>query len=183
MRKRKLVFACVILLSGTMLFSSCVGSFNLFNRLSSWNQTIDNKFVNELVFIALWIVPVYEAAFIADIFVTNSIEFWSKDNPAAKAGDLKTVKGKNGDYLVETLENGYSISYESKEAELIFNSDNNTWNVVVEGEVTELVKLNNDGTAQLYLPNGESMNVTLDAEGIMAAREAVINDTYFAAGY
>ena len=51
MKREKLTLVAV-LLSGSLLFSSCVGSFGLFNRLSSWNQSIGSKFVNELVF--LW---------------------------------------------------------------------------------------------------------------------------------
>lgn len=180
MKKSRMTIACACLLSVTILFSSCVGSFSLFNKLSAWNQGIGNKFVNELVFIAINIVPVYGVAYLADALVINSIEFWSGNNPVANAGDVKTVKGENGDYLVETLENGYSITFEGQQSELIFNSDESTWNVVVNGESTELIKLNEDGTAQLYLPNGEQMNIVLDAQGILAARELISNDTYFA---
>ena len=58
MKKGKLTLVAAIL-SGSLLFSSCVGSFGLFNRLSSWNQGVGTKFVNELVFLAFNIVPVY----------------------------------------------------------------------------------------------------------------------------
>ena len=75
---------CIRDRSGTILFSSCVGSFGLFNRISSWNQSVGNKFVNELVFLALNIVPVYGVAYLADALVINSIEFWSGSNPMAK---------------------------------------------------------------------------------------------------
>jgi hypothetical protein len=37
------------------------------------------------------------------------------------------------------------------------------------------------GTAQMYLPNGEAMNVTLDAQGVAAARQATMINTYYAA--
>ena len=56
MKRGKLTLVAVVL-SGSLLFSSCVGSFGLFNRLSSWNQSVGNKFVNELVFLAFNIVP------------------------------------------------------------------------------------------------------------------------------
>ena len=39
MKKSKLTLVAVVL-SGSLLFSSCVGSFGLFNRLSSWNQGV-----------------------------------------------------------------------------------------------------------------------------------------------
>ena len=80
MKRGKLTLVAVVL-SGSLLFSSCVGSFSLFNRLSSWNQSVGNKFVNELVFLAFNIVPVYGVAYLADALVINSIEFW-RDLPS-----------------------------------------------------------------------------------------------------
>ena len=142
MKREKLTLVAV-LLSGSLLFSSCVGSFGLFNRLSSWNQSIGSKFVNELVFLAFNIVPVYGVSYLADALVINSIEFWSGSNPMANVGDVK--------------------------------------NVVANGENAELIKMNNDGTADLFLPNGEKMNVTLDAQGMMAARQATMSNLMFAA--
>lgn len=183
MKKSRLTLVAALALSGTILFSSCVGSFGLFNRISSWNQTVGNKFVNELVFLALNIVPVYGVAYMADALVINSIEFWSGSNPMANVGDLKKVKGENGDYLVKTLENGYSITKqgESTSMELIYNKESNTWNVVADGVSTELLKMNNDGTAEMNLPNGEKMDVTLDAQGMLSARQATMGGLMFAA--
>ena len=183
MKKNRLTLVAAIFLSGTILFSSCVGSFGLFNRISSWNQSIGTKFVNELVFLALNIVPVYGVAYLADALVINSIEFWSGTNPMANVGDVKKVKGENGNYMVKTLENGYSITKEGETAsmDLIYNKEANTWNVVANGESAELVKMNNDGTADLFLPNGEKMNVTLDAQGMLAARQATMSNLMFAA--
>ncbi len=182
MKKNKLTLVAIVL-SGSFLFSSCVGSFGLFNRLSSWNQTIGTKFVNELVFLAFNIVPVYGVAYLADALVINSIEFWSGSNPMANIGDVKKVKGENGNYLVKTLENGYSITKEGETVsmDLIYDKDANTWNVVFNGESAELIKMNNNGTADLFLPNGERMNVTLDAQGMLAARQATQTNLMYAA--
>ena len=128
------------------------------------------------------LVPVYGVCYLADALVINSIEFWSGSNPMASIGDVKKVKGENGDYLVETLENGYSITKEGETAsmELIYNKELNTWNVVADGVSTELLQMNNDGTAQMTLPNGEEMTVTLDAQGVAAARQATMIDSYYA---
>ena len=183
MKKNRFTLVAAFALSGTILFSSCVGSFGLFNRVSSWNQSVGNKFVNELVFLAMNIIPVYGVAYLADALVINSIEFWSGSNPMANVGDVKKVKGENGNYLVETLENGYSITKEGEKAtmDLIYNKEANTWNVVADGESTEILKMNNDGTAQMYLPNGETMTDTLDAQGTLAARQMTMNGLLFAA--
>ena len=90
MRKNKTFFVCA-LLSCSIMCSSCIGSFKLWNGLLEWNKSLGNKFVNELVFIALNIVPVYGIASFADILVLNTIEFWSGSNPMA-ANEAHTKK-------------------------------------------------------------------------------------------
>ena len=183
MKKSNLNLAATVMICGAFLFSSCIGSFGLHSKLVNWNQSIGTKFVNELVYLACNIIPVYPVCYLADALVINSIEFWSGSNPMANVGDVKKVKGENGNYLVKTLENGYSITKEGETTamELVYDKELNTWNVVAEGVSTELLQMNGDGTAQMYLPNGEAMNVTLDAQGIAAARQATMINTYYAA--
>ena len=183
MKKSNLNLAATVMICGAFLFSSCIGSFGLHSKLVNWNQSIGTKFVNELVYLACNIIPVYPVCYLADALVINSIEFWSGSNPMANVGDVKKVKGENGNYLVKTLENGYSITKEGETTamELVYDKELNTWNVVAEGVSTELLQMNGDGTAQMYLPNGEAMNVTLDAQGVAAARQATMINTYYAA--
>lgn len=183
MKKINLKMAATVMICGAFLFTSCIGSFGLHSKLISWNQSIGTKFVNELVYLAFNIIPVYGVCYLADALVINSIEFWSGSNPLASIGDVKQVKGENGNYLVETLENGYSITKEGETTsmELVYNKELNTWNVVSEGVSTELLQLNNNGTAQMTLPNGEEMTVSLDAQGVAAAHQATGINTYYAA--
>lgn len=124
MKKSKTFLVCATL-SGSVLFSSCIGSFGLWNSLKDWNQGVSNKFVNELIFLAFHIVPVYEIAYLADVLVLNSIEFWSGSNPTASIGEVKTVQGENGEYLVKTNENGYTITKkgEDKSVDLVYNKE------------------------------------------------------------
>ena len=183
MKKFNLKLAATVMVCGAFLFSSCIGSFGLHSKLLSWNEGIGNKFVNELVYLAFNIIPVYGICYLADALVISSIEFWSGSNPMASIGEVKKVKVENGNYLVETLENGYSITKEGETAsmELIYDKDLNTWNVVAEGVSTELLQINNDGTAQMTLPNGEDLTVTLDAQWVSAARQATMVNSYYAA--
>lgn len=182
MKKNKTVLVCAML-SGSVLFSSCIGSFGLWNSLKDWNQGVSNKFVNELIFLAFHIVPVYEVAYLADILVLNSIEFWSGSSPVASIGEVKTVQGENGEYLVKTNEDGYTITKkgEDKSVDLVYNKENNTWNAVADGQSFQLVKINENGTATMSLQNGTSMTVTPDAQGVAAARVATGNSLFFAA--
>lgn len=182
MKKSKTVLVCAML-SGSVLFSSCIGSFGLWNSLKDWNQGVSNKFVNELIFLAFHIVPIYEVAYLADVLVLNSIEFWSGSSPVASIGEVKTVQGENGEYLVKTNEDGYTISKkgEEKSVDLVYNKEKNTWNAVADGQSFELVKINEDGTATMSLQNGTSMTVIPDAQGVAAARVATGNSLFFAA--
>ena len=73
-----------VLLAATLLTSSCVGSFSLFNKLAGWNkEATGNKFLNELIFIL--ISPAYAVCTVADVLVLNTIEFWTGSNPTRTA--------------------------------------------------------------------------------------------------
>lgn len=47
-----------------------------------------------------------------------------------------------------------------------------------EGQEREIFRFNEDGTIQANMPNGERMNFTLDAAGVMQARMAVDGSCY-----
>ncbi len=172
MKKGKFSVAAIVL-GTSLLFSSCIGSFGLHNRLLSWNKDVGNKFVNELVFLAFNIVPVYPICYLTDILVINSIEFWSGSNPMADVGTVKKVKGENGNYLVETLENGYTITKEGEEVSthLLHNNETNIWTVEVNGQSSDFLRINNDNTAELFLPNGETKTINLDNKGVNLVEE------------
>ena len=169
-----------VLLSSTVLFSSCLGSFKLFNSVSSWNQQVTgSKFVNELIFIGLNIIPVYGVASIADVLIFNSIEFWSGKNPVADTS-AQVFDTENGKVTVQQTEDGYAITSETGEAmNLCFNEATQTWSMEANGETHKILAINNDGTADLYLQDGTTTNVELNAQGMMAARAAT-QQIYFA---
>lgn len=180
MKKRVITLTTAAIVSG-ILFSSCIGSFSLSNKVLAWNQTIDNKFVNEIVFVALWIVPVYELSMLADVLVINSIEFWSGENPV-QAGIVKQVQGENGIYTVETLENGYHIENEKGEAmNLVYDKATNTWSAANNEESVKLVTIVDENNAIVYLPNGKEMPVELSANGMLAMRQAVESSSVYLA--
>ena len=81
MKRNYISIADADTLATSMMLSSCVGRFSLTSNLLNWNRQVGNKFVNELVFFAFWILPVYEVSALADVLVLNSIEFWSGSNP------------------------------------------------------------------------------------------------------
>ncbi len=172
----------VLLLAGTILTSSCVGSFGLFNKLAQWNKTAtDSKFLNELIFLVL--SPAYAVCGVADFFVLNSIEFWTGDNPVANnVGKTKTVKGSDGlDYAVKTLQDGYEMTNpDGQRFYFLYDKETNSWSMMTEGLEKKLFKFNEDGTIQAYLDNDHEMTVTQDAAGLFQVRQATSMGTYWA---
>lgn len=157
---RKLILS--IGLSASILFSSCLGEFALFNSLKDWNQqATENRFVNNLLFWGLNIVPVYPIAFLADSVVFNLIEFWSGENPVAmKEGDIdEQLVNKNGKtYKITATKNNFEIlvvkgENEGEKLQLTFLEEDNSWNAVKDGE---LIKLSSwkDGFNYVYTPDG-----------------------------
>lgn len=69
---------------------ACFGSFGLTRKVWGFNKDVStNKFVQELVYLALVILPVYQLASIGDALIFNTIEFWGGKNPVLSAADLK----------------------------------------------------------------------------------------------
>lgn len=184
MKTTKMKVLCVAL-GCSLMCSSCIGSFGLWNNLREWNQGIGHKFVNEIVFLAFHIIPVYEVAYFADILILNSIEFWSGSNPLADVGSVKTVKGEDGEYLVRTNEDGYTITKigeEDRPLNLVYNQDNRTWNAVTNnGQSFELITMNEDGTITFKQADGTPITVSPDLQGMTEARAANGQSLFFAA--
>lgn len=162
-----------VLLSMSLVLSSCIGSFNLTNKVKDWNEGLGNKFINELVFIGMHIIPVYPITLLADGLVLNSIEFWTGNSALSKKeSGTKIVKNQKGeDVAITSCADGYIISNGNDELKLQFDATDNSWSVAYNDEVTKLVTIDAaNNKAELYLLNGETMDVQLDAEGMDVAR-------------
>ncbi len=173
MKKTHFTVAAVIALAGSFLFSSCIGQFALTNKVLTWNNSVGNKFVNELVFVAFWILPVYEVTSIADLLVINAIEFWSGDNPVAKG--TKVIDTENGRYLVKCDGKGYDVKCEAtgETVRLDFIEDENTWAVNVDGELHPFMTFVDDNHVKMITPEGDFTTVELSNQGILAYQQAV----------
>jgi hypothetical protein len=179
--KKMSLKAAVVLLAGSFLCSSCIGSFSLFNKYEKWqcNMT-SNKYVNGIVGLILQPIVGGVCLFV-DAVVLNTIEFWTGSNPMA-LNKVQTVKGQDGRYYaVKTLKNGYEVKAPNGEITL-FTHDSKTesWSITQNGVTKEIIRFNADGTIQATLQSGEKMTVSNDEAGMMQVREAVYNDNCFA---
>ena len=171
MRKKQLVVATVVALSASMMMQSCIGSFALYNKVKDWNEHVGNKFVNEIVFVAMWILPVYELSFAADLFILNSIEFWSGENPAL--AQTKVVDGKDAKYLVASNEKGYTITNMKTKQVTRFNFDakDNSWSIENNGEEVKLFTFVDDTHVDVLTRDGSYTRVELSQPGVLAYQQ------------
>jgi hypothetical protein len=136
MKRMKILVASAVVLS--FLVSGCIGSFAAFNKLRTWNQTAtEEKWVNEVIFLGLLIIPVYSLASLADIIIFNSIEFWTGENPVEKAtfsmdGDKKVIqkfsKDDNGRHM-------QILYYEKEELKHTFSLHQMTGSSILTGQL------------------------------------------------
>ena len=97
---KKIIRNSALMIAAAFMLSSCIGSFQLTNKVKDWNESLGDKFINEVVFLAFHIVPVYEVAYFADVVVLNTIEFWTGSNPVA-SNEVKEVDDKTAKMLLK----------------------------------------------------------------------------------
>ena len=160
-----------LLLATTIMYSSCIGSFQLTKKVFGINKSIGSKWVNELIFAACCVLPVYEITLFADAVILNSIEFWTGKKLLSNNGEKKIVKNSKGENIeITAMENGYNLSNGAENMNLVFDEETQVWSAEYNNVSTNLIKLVDENNAQLFLMNGEMMDVTLDAEGMNMAR-------------
>ena len=179
MKRKFKVMTISLFLGCSVLFSSCVGSFGLFNKLLAWNQSVSDKFVNELVFLIL--TPVYGVVYVVDAFILNTIEFWTDENPVADT-KIQKIDGKDGIYTVETNKDGHKITKEGTDETVYFhfNEAEKSWSIEANEVETLLMKAIDDQHVIMYLPDGSEMPVSLDKAGVLAFKQVVMEKSYFA---
>lgn len=174
MRKYFLSVGVVLTIASSMMFTSCIGSFALTNKLLTWNNQIGNKFLNEIVFFAFWIIPVYEVTSAADLIVLNTVEFWSGSNPIAMG--IKVIKGHDGDYLVECDGKGYTITSKNdgSKVRLSFDESDRSWSVTANDHTVKFMSFIDDSHVKVIGADGNFTTVELNEQGLIAYRESVL---------
>ncbi|SRR5690606_38627671 len=156
------------LLACSILFSSCLGSFSAFNNLKDWNRgATDSKFLDNLIFWGLNIVPVYGLFFLGDVLIFNVIEFWSGSNPIAmKPGESETqmVEHDGNTFKMVATQNRIQVTVvegpkKGKKIDLVYKPDEKSWNAIrPNGEIIKLSSFE-EGFYIVYMPNGEQIKI------------------------
>ncbi len=178
---KKLLLA--LSLSAALLFSSCLGSYRAFNNLLDWNSGVsDSRFVNNLVFWGLWIVPVYELFILGDTLIFNVIEFWSGSNPIALEegeSEVQLVERDGNLYRMRATKNRLQVAViegpkKGSKIEFFYKPDEKSWNAIrPSGEIIPLSRME-DGFYIVYMPDGKEVRIqegTSREEGLALLRE------------
>lgn len=88
--------AVAVMVSFMSVTSACFGPFNLTRNVYHFNSGIkgsgevNEKWMKEIVFFGMIIIPVYMLSALLDAFIFNAIQFWTGDNP------VKLTQGPDG---------------------------------------------------------------------------------------
>lgn len=98
--------------------TACYGPFNMTRNVYHWNSNIkgsgevNEKWMKEIVFFGMIVIPVYMFSALLDAFIFNSIQFWSGDNPIKvtqdQDGRIREVRAGETTITVTTAEDGRS---------------------------------------------------------------------------
>lgn len=170
MKKITTGLLCGLMLSLGVMNTGCMGSFNLAGSMYEWNKGLGSKWVNELVFFGLVIVPVYELALVADALIFNSIEFWTGSNPISMAEDeieeqIVTIDGRQ--VRITATRNKFELvdlAQPDQVSELVYVPEEMAWHMVQNGTDVKLVEFRHqykglDNAINLYLPDGSISTV------------------------
>lgn len=144
----------VYLMIGSMALMSvgCFGSFELTKSVYKWNDSMQGKWVKELVFLVLNIVPVYDVAAFIDVVILNTVEFWSGKNPM-----MSTI----------TTDNGTTVAFNKEKKETTITYGDKTFVVSYEngkatvkdgsGKTLAYAVSQQDGAMNIVSPDGTVM--------------------------
>lgn len=91
---KKIIAASALALGAT----GCLGPNNAANSLMNWNAEVtDQDWVNEAIFVGMYLIPIYPLAYAGDIAIFNTIEYWSGGNPIDAPGPFPGFSKKSGE--------------------------------------------------------------------------------------
>jgi len=87
--KKPTILIAVLSLLLALGSSGCMGRMATTKSVTNWNMEVtDAKWGRECLFFGMYIIPVYPICGFADLFIVNSIEFWTGENPVSGESPL-----------------------------------------------------------------------------------------------
>ncbi len=159
--RRKLLATMV----AALFFSSaCFGTFPAIRAIYNWNKGVSsNKWVQEIVFLVLSIVPVYAIGGFIDVIILNTMEFWTGKTTHIGSKDVQLPDGRVA--TVTRTEDGTVTVRVGEELFTMVQTESGMQLLNGAGEVLAVSSLNADGSIAVSA-KGES--VVIGAEGVAA---------------
>jgi hypothetical protein len=111
--------AALVAVSIGLSSTACIGRMALTGKVMEFNLGVSqDRFARWIVFLILYIIPVYPFAGAIDLIIVNSIEFWSGTNPIsgqdrlALFGNERRVVAEDGSSAISRLQPDGSIDIE-----------------------------------------------------------------------
>jgi len=144
---KKLLAAAML---GMFVLSACTGTFTLTKKVHKFNREFKNKWVEEAVFLAFVIVPVYSISTLGDALIFNTFEFWTGKNPVAstdKPAPAVAYDPLLNHVVVSDQENGkVMLTLEEEDGVLLARTADGTL-------ICRVIK-NTDGSVSVFSPDG-----------------------------
>ncbi len=116
------IVTAAALLSFMTMSTACYGPFNLTKNVYHWNSNIkgsgqiNDKWMKEIVFFGMIIIPAYQFSALLDMFIFNSMHFWTGESPIKASGmegdDTKVTTLDGTTIRWTSSENGTRVVYE-----------------------------------------------------------------------
>ena len=116
------IVAATVLLGFMTMSTACYGPFNLTKNVYHWNSNVkgsgqvNDKWMKEIVFFGMLIIPAYMFSALLDTFIFNSMHFWTGESPikASVMGSDGTKVTTLGDTTIRWTpsEDGATVIYE-----------------------------------------------------------------------
>lgn len=165
--------------------SGCFGSFPVVHTVYEFNKSFSSRILQQVVFWAFSILPVYGIAGMADIFIFNLIEFWT----GGGAGELRRAELEDGSTLeMEKISATEMRLRHYAEGQLVsetvlLRTGEQTVEVLSDGELVSSAEQLPDGSLRLQ-QNGRELIVPaeqlreiesrVEREGNLSAARAVL---------
>ncbi len=166
------IVAVTVLLGFMTMSTACYGPFNLTKNVYHWNSNVkgsgqvNDKWMKEIVFFGMLIIPAYMFSALLDTFIFNSMHFWTGESPikASNIGSGGTKVATLGETTIRwtPLEDGATVTYErdgivERRATIVSNEAG--YRLIDEdNKVLSEAEYATDGSVQLRDGNGRVVN-------------------------
>ncbi len=166
---KPVVYAMVAIMMMVSMFG-CYGNMALTKKVWQWNGSFGDKLTVNVVFWVLNFLPVYQATLFIDVFVLNTIEFWTGSNPLAMVDgqqDIRIVQTEDKTYEVITTKNKISISEiegpdAGKTIDLQYDTATSSW-FLNDGQNSHKIATVDGNTLNLIYPDGQNLAIDLSS--------------------